>query len=1340
MPHQLITRMTAATNAFRRALLCHALGCGIALAGPDEDVFSQTIRPLLDEYCITCHSTEDQEGELDLERFDSLAAIARDPGAWELVEEQLVLGEMPPKKKPQPTPEQKEQLHGWVRERLAAIARSHAGDPGPVVLRRLSNAEYSWTVRDLTGIATLDPAREFPVDGAAGEGFTNAGAALVMSPGLVTKYLDAAKEIARHAQLLPDGIRFSPTHTRSDWTEETLAEIRAIYARHTVPGDGMAVDLQGIRFSIQDGGVLPLEKYFAATFEAREGRSSLVEIAREKGLSAKYLGVLWESLNDTAPSLLLDPLRARWRRGTIDDAPALAAAVKAWQRPLFRFHPIGHIGKRNGPKAWQEAVSPLAASREIRLKFPADARGDLTLSLVTTDAGDGTEGDQLVWENPRLLRGDLPALPLRTINLLDQRIGELKATEIGRTAAYLDALAESRETGAPLASLAARGNLHPGLLAKWDALLGITAAPAATGHFTGKIRDIAGHAELRGWGSPETPSMMANAATETIRFNTLTLPGRGVFVHPSPTLASVIYWRSPITGMIRLAGEVADADATCGNGVVWQVEVIRREGASTLAAGAMDNGGSNPWSAGEEQSVVPGDLVKLTVNPRDGQYICDTTQVALTLTETGDGRVWDLAKDVVDRVHDGNPLADTLGHAAVWHFCAGPDLPAPPSAVPAGSLLARWRDDPGTAPAVQELLLKSQAPAGPDGELLESLLDVNGPLGWLELAAAEAAGRDLEAGAPGVLEFKIPAAWAKGAEFVATARLKGSEGSVQMRATLDSPGEPGLDPGLPILVNPGSAAAARIHAGLDAFRELFPAALCYSKIVPIDEVVTLRLFHREDGQLRRLLLDDLEAAELDRLWTRLDWVSLAPLRLVDAFEQLAQYATQGGDATEMEPLREPILRDAARFRDDLAKAEPRHLDAVIDFAGKAWRRPLAGDEAGRLRQLYRTLRGEDLDHEAAIRLCLARVLTAPAFLYKPEQPGPGKTAVAVNPYELATRLSYFLWSSVPDEVLLDLAASGKLADPDHLSAEVRRMIADPRVRRLAIEFGAQWLHTRDFDRLDEKSERVFPEFAAIRPALHEEPIRFFTDLFQHDRPVLDLLEADHTFVNGTLAAYYGIPGISGDEWQRVEGVRARGRGGVLGFGATLARQSGASRTSPILRGNWICETLLGERLPPPPKGVPTLPDELPAGLSERELTARHSSDPTCARCHVRIDPFGFALENFDAIGRHRVADAAGLPVDASAITADGTEFTGIDGLRAYLLDTRRDDFVRQFCRKLLGYALGRGVQLSDAPLLDAMQAELAAGGHRVGIVLEQIVRSPQFREIRGAKHSDPDKP
>jgi hypothetical protein len=295
------------------------------------------------------------------------------------------------------------------------------------------------------------------------------------------------------------------------------------------------------------------------------------------------------------------------------------------------------------------------------------------------------------------------------------------------------------------------------------------------------------------------------------------------------------------------------------------------------------------------------------------------------------------------------------------------------------------------------------------------------------------------------------------------------------------------------------------------------------------------------------------------------------------------------------------------------------------------------------------------------------------------------------------------------------------------------MLKSDKARRLASEFACQWLHIYQFDQLSEKSERHFPAFNELRGAMYEESIQFFTDLFQNDRSILDILDADYTFVNEELARHYGIAGVSGSEWRRVEGAKAFSRGGILAQATTLARQSGASRTSPVLRGNWISEVLLGERLPRPPKGVAQLPDEETAtdGLTVRQLVEKHASDAKCAVCHRRIDPLGFALEGFDAIGRRREKDLADRPIDTRAKAMDGVEFDGLNGLRNYLLTARRDVFVRQFCRKLLGYALGRAVQLSDEPLLDEMQAELAKNDFRIGSAVNTIVLSRQFREIRG---------
>ncbi|MCU0980002.1 MAG: DUF1592 domain-containing protein, partial [Pirellulaceae bacterium] len=603
------------------------------------------------------------------------------------------------------------------------------------------------------------------------------------------------------------------------------------------------------------------------------------------------------------------------------------------------------------------------------------------------------------------------------------------------------------------------------------------------------------------------------------------------------------------------------------------------------------------------------------------------------------------------------------------------------------------------------------------------------------------------------------------AEFVTAGTLHaetGREGSVQLQILTTKP-EPlaGLQPtavaetnaggpwtsnnrgvfhATPILVTDGSAARRRFEAAFADFRTWFPTALCYTKIVPVDEVVTLTLFYREDDHLRRLMLDDAQAAQLDRLWDELHFVSLDALKLVDAFEQLWQYATQDADPKVFEPLRQPILDRAVAFRQQLSDAEPRQLAALLEFAARIYRRPLSESEMRGLSGLYALLRQQELPHDEAFRLVLARLFVSPAFLYRAERipaAPPGRPAAAgatlaqpVSQFELATRLSYFLWSSVPDAELLGSAAGGRLQQDEELSAQARRMLQDPRVRRLAAEFATQWLHIYQFDAHDEKSPATFPTFADLRGAMHEEFLQFFTDLVQRDGSILELLEADHTFVNDVLAQHYGIPGVTGSEWRRVGGLRPLGRGGILGMAAPLAKQAGASRTSPILRGNWVSEVLLGEKTPKPPKGVPPLPETVPAGLTERQMIELHTADAACAKCHARIDPFGFALEGFDAIGRARQAAVGAPPLDTRAKLFDGTEVAGLDGLRSYLATARREDFVRYFCRKLLGYSLGRAVQLTDEPLLDEMMAALKTDGYRFGVAVEAIVRSPQFRRVR----------
>ena len=497
--------------------------------------------------------------------------------------------------------------------------------------------------------------------------------------------------------------------------------------------------------------------------------------------------------------------------------------------------------------------------------------------------------------------------------------------------------------------------------------------------------------------------------------------------------------------------------------------------------------------------------------------------------------------------------------------------------------------------------------------------------------------------------------------------------------------------------------------------------------------MTLALYHREDDNLARLMLGEPERKKLDRLWDELEYVSQEAFKVEVGYVQFMEYTTQDSDPNLFKPLARPIAARAAALRKRLVDTEPKHLDTLLDLAERAYRRPLTTSERSDLRTLYGRLRKQDLDHDAAFRLTLARVLVSPSFLYHAERSATGADPRPVSDWELASRLSYFLWSSMPDDELRRLAAEGKLSRPEVMAAQVRRMLKDEKARALATEFACQWLEIRGFDEHNEKSEQVFPEFPKLRGAMYEEAVRFFVDLFRRDGSVLDVLDADHTFLNEALAKLYGIPGVTGPDWRRVDGVKAQARGGILGMAAILAKQSGASRTSPILRGNWLLEMLLGEKLPKPPKNVPQLPEsELDTGgLTVRQITEKHRSVESCAKCHNKIDPFGFALEKFDAIGRRRQADLAGRPIDTQVELKDGTKFADITGLREYLLTRRREEFLHHFYRKLLGYSLGRAVQLSDHPLLGEIETSQRSKGYPIQDAILTIVQSPQFRLRRG---------
>jgi hypothetical protein len=1333
-------------------------------------------QPLLVQYCQRCHSGKHPEAEIDLKHFATLDDVRKSPRVWQKVLEMLDSGQMPPKDEKQPSDAERTKLQAWVRGYLKLEARAQAGDPGRVTLRRLSNAEYTYTLRDLTGVASLQPAREFPVDGAAGEGFTNTGDALAMSPALFTKYLDAGKRVAKHAVLLPDGLRFSAATTRQDWTNEVLAEIRGIYGAYSDSNASTQVKLQGLVWDTKQGGRLPVEKYLAATLAEREalksGAKSIETVAKERALSAKYLGIVWQTLNGREPSLLLDDLRARWRQAKPEDAGAIAVEISRWQSALWKFNSVGHLGKVGGPKAWMTPTDLLVAKHDAKVKIPATQTDEVTLYLIAADAGDGNEHDYVVWQQPKFVAAGKPELLLKDIRSATQNLAALRAELFADTAKYLQAVDEASADGkADLAALAKKHDIEPTALAAWLSYLrGVELGPTAVkDHFTNKLPRAAKYDFIQGWGNPETPLIVANSSDQHVR-----IPGNmkphSVAVHPSPKLSAVVGWQSPVAGKLRVTAKIVHAHPECGDGVSFSLELRRGSTRQRLASG-IAQGAKEPKIEPVEISVKEGDLVSIAIGPR-ASHACDLTAVDLTLA-LGD-KTWDLAKDVSGDLLAANPHADRLGNKAVWHFYSEPiaGTLAPAIAIPNGSLLERWlaaktkEEKTRLAAEVQKSLATEPTDkATPDATVYRQLASLNGQLlGRLrDLRPRKNAsvpnqwgvdpalfGRHPKDGgkvdasslcvkAPAMVEVRVPADLVAGYDFVTSGVLHADareQGSVQLQVLTSRPiATPSLQPGVPILVAENGAARKQIAAALDAFRELFPSAVCYTKIVPVDEVVTLILFHREDHQLVRLMLDEAQKRKLDRLWDELEYISQFPITQVDAYNQLMEYATQDSDPRPFEPLRKPINERAGAFKKRLLDTQPKHVEAVIEFAGRAYRRPLAQKEKDDLAALYQKLRKQELPHEEALRLTLARVLVAPAFLYRLETPGPGATATPVTGEELASRLSYFVWSSAPDATLTEVAAAGKLRDPDVLVAQMKRMLQDQKVRRLATEFGCQWLHIHGFDALNEKSETHFPTFAGLRGAMYEESILFFADLFHRDRSVLDILDADYTFANEDLAKHYGIPGVKGKEWRRIDGVKKFGRGGILGQATTLATQSGASRTSPILRGNWVSEVLLGEKLPRPPKGVPQLPEDetKTEGLTVRQLVERHSSDPKCAVCHRRIDAYGFALEGFDAIGRRRSKDLANRPIETRVKAMDGAEFDGLGGLRDYLLSKRKDAFVRQFCKKLLGYALARGVQLSDEPLLDEMQEQLKANGYRVSVALEAIVRSKQFREIRGSK-------
>lgn len=410
---------------------------------------------------------------------------------------------------------------------------------------------------------------------------------------------------------------------------------------------------------------------------------------------------------------------------------------------------------------------------------------------------------------------------------------------------------------------------------------------------------------------------------------------------------------------------------------------------------------------------------------------------------------------------------------------------------------------------------------------------------------------------------------------------------------------------------------------------------------------------------------------------------------------------------------------------------------VSRFARRAYRRPVAERDLRPLLAMYEAGKAEG-GFEAGVSRALTRILVAPEFLFRlerdPANVAPG-AAYPLSDLELASRLSFFLWSSIPDDELLDVAARGRLRTAAVLEQQVRRMLQDPRSRSLVTNFAGQWLWLRNL-RVAAPNPDIFPEWEeSLRDALRTETELFVESTIREDRSVLDLLDADYTFVNQRLAEHYDIPNIYGSHFRRVTVPDDRRRG-LLGHGSILTTTSYDDRTSPVKRGAFLLENILGAPPPPPPPDVPTLPDNQQNGkaLTMRERMAQHRTNAVCASCHSRIDPLGFALENFDAIGRWRATDM-GNPIDASGTLLDGTTFDGVIQMRKSLL-SQPDPFVEAFTERLLTYAAGRGLEYFDKPTLRAIVRSASRDNYRWSSIILGVVTSQPFQMRRAALPAD----
>lgn len=1158
----------------------YALAVGVLLVAPraiQADAFREKVVPFVKTYCVECHDSKKKEAHLDLSKYATAEMVAADYRQWEHVLTFVMREEMPPPDAKQPAPAERAEALKVLEALLLNEARRTAGDPGVVLPRRLSNAEYNNAIRDLTGVE-IRPADAFPVDPASGEGFSNTGEALVMSPSLFKKYYAAAQHVADHVLLTPTELSFAPhpVVTFADQKKLTEQAILSFYERHSIDYSKYLTALWSFRYR-----------------DASQQAVTIDEWARKSQLSPKYLQALWAVLDDKQSS---DGFYLNWLRSRFEALP----------KPL------------NG-RATGEATAAIRALADDIKKLSKQLCMPETEAIVS-NAGNGP------------------------VQHIDRR---------KKTAASRDAFNPAVVSDAPRrlhAEFNPQGDEPVVLTLRIDDWrMGTLARPTSAAALLKNIN----------FSSNGPQSYRPNDKDKNVSLKSL-------LTEHAPNELSRLNWGP------HAVLKVGDADS-----VVF-------EGAASVTV-------TIPTKALAEK--------KLKHLYLDASFVRQETQAAGVRVSIALG---------VGGANAVSPLAP-LGRGAG-----------------------------GEGPANGDSAAKNPSPLTP-----------------------------LPSGARGT-EFRLVSEFLPSSDQTASAA---------------------------VLINPQHAIVKDIAASGEAFCKLFPNRFYFSDDTRglSAGFHLIEGFFRDDQPLSKLILDDEQQRELDRLWDELNFVTGIPEKELRGFvffersernfmkhadfnsikeedpeltsdatmlrfeqiylkrsgvkhEPIAQWvesinAGRPGEIPDaikthevhhfFDEIRQALKRRAAQW----PAAAPIYLKRLQQFAHAAYRRPLTDSEQQKLTAFFNDAsKPEALGIEQAVRATVTRILVSPHFCYLADPAPAGTTVKPLPDLALASRLSFFLWSSTPDAELRAIAEAGKLNNPETLKQQTQRMLRDPKVSGFALDFFGQWLNYRDFKQTEAVNRTAFPAFDdALKQAMFEEPTRLTSHVLQQNLPLTELLRSDTTLVNKRLAQHYSLPfDAAAGEWQLATGLHQQGRSGLLGMAVFLTKNSQPQRTSPVKRGFWVVHKLLGEHIPPPPPDVAVLPakETDTNGKTIRELLALHTEDNKCARCHVRFDPIGLAMEGFDSIGRARSKDLAGRAIDNRVKLPSGEEARGVAEFSQYLAKERQRDFTRTLSRKLLGYSLGRSLQLSDLVLLEQMESALQSNNNRAQPLFEAITTSPAFRQQR----------